>query len=146
MRSASSTSGFRGFPKLPRGHHGILVDRCLSQGFARSIDRFDRFRAAHLEQVYDNAASTLDVDFLTAAGDAGWAVFTQNPEMRRTPPEMQVILEHGTRVFTLANAQLPEAGKGMLFGRHLVSIRRRLERDGPCFWRLYEDRKSRDVK
>lgn len=140
-----SDSTFRGFPRLPKGHHGVLVDRCLTPSVARSLNRFNRFVAAHLSEVYDNNERTQDVEFLAAAGDAGWAVFTQNFDMRKTPPEMQAIRDHGTRVFTLTAANLPDAGKGMLFGRHLISMRRRLEKPGPCFWRLYEERKTYDL-
>ncbi len=144
--SESSWTTFRGFPRLPKGRTGILVDRCLPKGIAPTFSRFKGFHAIDLAEVYDDSERTPDVQFLTDAGDHGWAVFTQNDEMLREPDEMAAIREHGTRVFTLTSSQLTVAGKGVLFGRHLVTIRRRLARPGPCFWRLYEDRKSHDIK
>ena len=96
----------------------------------------------HLTDVYDDAPNTPDVRFLADAGDAGWSVFTQNWTMFRVPLEWEAIQAHQTKVFTLTNATLTDPGKGLMFGRHLVSIRRRMSKPGPCFWRLYEERKD----
>jgi hypothetical protein len=78
-----------------------------------------------------------DVDFLADAGRHGWGVLTQNYRMWQDPDEREAIELSSTRVFSLASAQHTSLGKGLTFGRHLLSIRRRMQRDEPCFWRLY---------
>jgi hypothetical protein len=118
------------------------VDRCLSPRLAVGIGRFTRLSGVSLAQVFSQASATEDEQFLGAAGQAGWAVFTQNDVMLRNPAQMQVIRENETQVFTLTNSQLGTEGSGLVFGRWLTTIRRRMTRPGACSWRLYEDRKA----
>ncbi|CCI51328.1 hypothetical protein BN13_10066 [Nostocoides jenkinsii Ben 74] len=40
------------------------------------------------------------------------------------------------RVFSLDDPNASKTLKGLVLGRHLLSIRRRLHRPDPCFWRL----------
>jgi PIN like domain len=121
------------------------VDRCLSPRLAVGIGRFTQLTGVSLAQVFTTASATEDEQFLGAAGEAGWAVFTQNDLMLRNPAQMAVIRDHSTQVFTLTNSQLGTEGSGLVFGRWLVTIRRRMAKSGPCFWRLYEDRKTHDI-
>lgn len=86
-----------------------------------------------------------DEIFLAEAGHHGWIVLTQNFRMWRVAAERQAIVDNGTRVFSLANAQLTSIGKGLVFGRHLLSILRRAKRQDACFWRLYTDRTIKDL-
>jgi hypothetical protein len=72
--------------------------------------------------------------------------FTQNDVMLRNPAQMQVVRENETQVFTLTNSQLGTEGSGLVFGRWLTTIRRRMTRPGACFWRLYEDRKAHHIR
>lgn len=122
------------------------MDKCLSPKLAKGVNRFQGFVGVSLGEVFTHAEVTEDWQFLGAAGEAGWAVFTQNDAMLRVPHEMRVIRDQGTRVFTLTNSQLGTEGAGLVFGRWLVTMRRRIDRaPGPCFWRLYEDRKQHDL-
>lgn len=131
---------------MPRGEHGVLVDKCLARRLATGLSRFKGFRAVFLDEVFTNHAQTQDEQFLGAAGEHGWSVFTQNDEMIRNPVEMAVVRAEGTKVFTLTNSHLGAEGGGLVFGRWLVTIRRRTAEPGPCFWRLYEDRKTHDIR
>lgn len=147
MNSTSSVSTFRGFPRLPSGTHGLLIDRCLANGLARTFARFNGVQAVDLREVYTDDQFTPDTQFLLDAGRHGWGVLTQNDAMLREPDEMAAIREAHTRLFTLTSSQLTAAGKGVLFGRHLLSINRRMRvGPGPCFWRLYEHRIQKDIR
>lgn len=126
----------------------LLVDRCLSPEMAAAVNLADGLRVASLADAYgDKIAQALqDVDFLEAAGRHGWGVLTQNVRMWRTPPERTVIEAHGVRVFCLASSQLTRQGQGLVVGRHLLSIRRRLTRGGACFWRIHANGKVTDLR
>lgn len=141
-----SESTFRGFPALPRDEFGVLVDKCLSKRIVVGMNRFKGFRAVALDEVFSNHSRTEDEQFLGAAGEYGWSVFTQNDKMIRNPVQMALIQSEGAKVFTLTNSHLGADGGGLVFGRWLVTIRRRIAEPGPCFWRLYEDRKTHDIK
>lgn len=130
---------------MPRNQTGVLVDRCLSQRIATGLSRFKGFQGVFLDTVFTNSPLTQDEQFLGAAGEHGWAVFTQNDKMRLNPVQMEVIETMGTKVFTLTNSHLGADGGGLVFGRWLLTISRRIERPEPCFWRLYEDRKQHDL-
>lgn len=131
---------------MPSGHQGILIDKCLSKRLAVGLSRFKGFQGEQLATVFTNHSHTQDVQFIEAAGEHGWAVFTQNDKMLKNPAEMEAIRQSEAKVFTLTNSHLGLDGAGLVFGRWLVTIRRRLDQPGPCFWRLYEDRKVHDIK
>jgi hypothetical protein len=116
----------------------MLVDRCLAPEIALEISKMDGLYGIALAEHYgDQVAQDLaDVDFLANAGDAGWGVLTQNPRMWQVPDERNCMLEHRTRVFSLDDPNASKTLKGLVLGRHILSIRRRLRRDAPCFWRL----------
>ena len=96
--------------------------------------------------VFSDDAKTQDEQFLGAAGEAGWAVFTQNDKMLRNPAQMRTIRANDTKLFTLTNSHLGADGGGLVLGRWLLTIRRRMVQPGSCFWRLYEDKKIHDIK
>jgi hypothetical protein len=83
MRWNSSESTFNGFPRLPRDHQGVLIDKCLSRRIATGLSRFAGFRGVFLDEVFTNHSMTQDRQILGAAGEHGWAVFTQNHKMLR---------------------------------------------------------------
>jgi hypothetical protein len=127
-----------GRPKPRKSDHILLVDRCLTPLLAREISKIDGLYGISLaEQFGDEAAQSMpDVDFLAIAGAEQWGVLTQNPRMWRVTTERERILEHSTRVFSLDDASSSLILKGLVFGRHILSVRRRMERPGACFWRL----------
>ncbi|NYE01909.1 hypothetical protein BJY21_003093 [Kineosphaera limosa] len=85
----------------------------------------------------DEVAQTLaDITFLAEAGQRGWGVLTQNPRIWQVPQERTCIVESRTRVFSLDDPNASKTLKGLVLGRHILSIRRRLQRPDPCFWRL----------
>lgn len=91
------------------------------------------------------ALTVPDEVFLAEAGGQGWIVWTQNFRMWRVSAERQAIVDNGTKVFSLANAQHTSIGKGLIFGRHLLTIKRRAKRPDACFWRLYADSTRKDL-
>lgn len=126
----------------------LLVDRCMAPELASAVDMADGLRVASLADIYgDSTAQALqDVQFLEDAGRRGWGVLTQNVRMWRTPPERQVIEARDVRVFCLASSQLTRQGQGLVVGRHLLSIRRRLKRTDACFWRIHLNGKVTDLR
>lgn len=120
----------------------MLLDRSVDYRFAKELRRVPGLYAKSLSEMYgdDVAQSLADVVFLEEAGRHGWMVWTQNPTMWRVDAERQAIERHGTHVFNLGSANLTNPGKGFVFGRHFLSIKRRVGKPGPSFWRLYPDR------
>lgn len=135
-----------GWTKRPN-QVGILVDRCIDDRLARVLGSIPRVKALTLSDAYGEAAALTVADevFLADAGRQGWIVLTQNFKMWRVPAEQRAIVDNGTRVFSLASAQHTSIGKGLVFGRHLLTIMRRAKRPGACFWRLYADRTLKDL-
>lgn len=116
----------------------VLVDRCLSPEVAYEISKMDGLYGIPLKEQYgDQVAQQLpDVAFLAEAGQRGWGVLTQNPRMWQVPQERSCITDNRTRVFSLDDPNASKTLKGLVLGRYLLSIRRRLRRQDPCFWRL----------
>lgn len=137
---------FSGWSKRP-DQIGVLIDRCIDHRLGLEMRRIPGLRAASLAEMYgDEAAQHMaDVEFLAEAGHHGWQVWTQNPAMWRVDAERNAIINNGTQVFCIANPQLTTLGKGFVFGRHILSIRRRSQRPTPCFWRLYHMESKKDL-
>lgn len=127
-----------GRPRPRKGDHILLVDRCLAPEVAYEISKMDGLHAVPLRDQYgDNTAQRLeDVTFLAEAGQRGWGVLTQNPRMWQVPQERSCIIVNHARVFSLDDPNASKTLKGLVLGRHLLSIRRRLHRQDPCFWRI----------
>lgn len=127
-----------GRPQPRKNDHILLVDRCLAPEVAYEICKMDGMHGIPLRDHYgDETAQQLeDVTFLTEAGQRGWGVLTQNPRMWQVPHERDCIVGNGTRVFSLDDPNASKTLKGLVLGRHLLSVRRRLARPDPCFWRL----------
>lgn len=127
-----------GRPRPCKGDHILLVDRCLAPEVAYEICKMDGLHGIPLRDHYgDITAQALeDISFLTEAGRRGWGVLTQNPRMWQVPQERACIIEKHVRVFSLDDPNASKTLKGLVLGRHLLSIRRRLRRPDPCFWRL----------
>lgn len=127
---------------------GILLDRCVDDRLAHVLASIPRVKAMTLSDVYgpDAALTVQDEVFLAEAGRQGWIVLTQNFHMWRVPVERKAIVDNGTRVFSLASAQHTSIGKGLIFGRHLLTIVRRAKRPGACFWRLYTAGTRKDLR
>lgn len=121
---------------------GILLDRCVGDTAARELIRVPKLRVLTLDDAYGAGAGehVPDSQFLADAGRHHWMVWTQNPRMWHVPHEREAIEMHDTHVFCLASAQHLPVGKGFVFGRHFLSLRRRHGGGGPCFWRLYPGR------
>lgn len=127
-----------GRPRPRRSDLIVLVDRCLAPEVALEISKLDGLYGVSLYEHYGDAAAQHleDVTFLKEAGHHGWGILTQNPRMWQVPHERECINSSGTRVFTLDDPSASKTLKGLVLGRHLLSIRRRLARSDACFWRL----------
>lgn len=127
-----------GRPRPRKGDHILLVDRCLAPEVAYEISKLDGLYGVPLRDHYgDETAQQLeDITFLTEAGQCGWGVLTQNPRMWQVPQERTCIIDNGTRVYSLDDPNASKTLEGLVLGRHLLSVRRRLQRPNPCFWRL----------
>jgi hypothetical protein len=127
-----------GRPRPRKGDHILLVDRCLAPEVAYEISKLDGLHGVPLRDHYgDETAQQLeDITFLTEAGQRGWGVLTQNPRMWQVPQERDCIIDNRIRVYSLDDPNASKTLKGLVLGRHLLSVRRRLQRTDPCFWRL----------
>lgn len=125
--------------QLPRRHIGMLVDRCIPPSVARALDLIPMVRAVSLAEMYGDAcAQQLDDElFLEEAGRRGWIVLTSNFKMWRVAAQREAIVANHTRVFALANGQLSVPAQALVFGRWVLSMRRRAQRCDACFWRLH---------
>lgn len=127
-----------GRPGPRRGDHILLVDRCLAPEVAYEICKMAGLHGIALRDCCgdDTAQQLEDITFLAEAGRRGWGVLTQNPRMWQVLQERECIVDNGTRVFSLDDPNASKTLKGLVLGRHLLSVRRRLLRPDPCFWRL----------
>lgn len=127
-----------GRPRPRKADRVVLVDRCLAPEIACEITKMEGLYGIPLHEHYGDAAAhhLQDVNFLAEAGRRGWGVLTQNPRMWQIPQEQSCIIENGTRVFSLDDPNASKTLKGLVLGRHLLAVHRRLGRTGPCFWRL----------
>lgn len=130
-----------GWSKPPK-HVGILIDRSIDHRLAREVSKIPFITARGLDDVYcgDPRPSVPDSEWLAEAGQRGWMVWTQNPQIWFVDHERAAIISNRTHVFCLGSAQLVGAGKAFAYGRWWVSMYRRHRRPDPCFWRLYPDR------
>ncbi len=127
-----------GRPRPRKGDHILLVDRCLAPEIAYEISKMDGLYGIPLRDHYGDEIpqQVADITFLAEGGRREWGVLTQNPRMWRVPQERDCIVSSRTRVFSLDSANASQTLKGLVLGRHLLSIRRRLHRHDPCLWRL----------
>jgi hypothetical protein len=112
---------------------------------ARGLDRFTEIQAVHLDDVYDLPQSVSDVQWIGDAGDAGWIGVTQNFKIGHNEVEMETIRQHRTKVFSLCRADYPPITWGLVLGRNLLRIHRRVKRDEGCFWRISERPPIKDL-
>jgi PIN like domain len=102
----------------------LLVDRCLAPEVAYEISKMDGLYGIPLHEHYgDGAAQRLDdITFLAEAGQRGWGILTQNPRMWQVPQERTCIVDNHTRVFSLDDPNASKTLKGLVLGRHLLSV------------------------
>ena len=123
------------------------MDRCLSPAFSDALNKSPEITACHLRDVYGEGPGQFvqDVDWIRECGRHGWVAITQNPKIGSTPREIDAIVEHGAKVFSLAKADLPPHEQGLIVGRYLLRVARRDRRPGGCFWRIHLERPQQDV-
>ena len=83
----------------------------------------------------DTAGGLEDITFSPRPDGAAGASLTQNPAYGKSPGSGPVS-SSTERVVSLDDPNASKTLKGLVLGRHLLSIRRRLHRPDPCFWRL----------
>jgi hypothetical protein len=100
-----------------------------------------------LSDVYGESAGHIvpDVQWIEDCGKLGWVAVTKNPKIGHTPVEIDAIVEHRTRVFSIAKADLTREENGLILGRHLLRMIRRSGRRDGCFWRLYLGEPKKDL-
>lgn len=121
------------------------MDRCLSKSFVRGLKTFG-FDVVSLHDIYGDDGTTVDdVTWIRDSAAHHYLAFTSNPKIWFVQHERAAILDSGAKVFSIANAQQSRDGKALVFGRHILSIARRRDRPGPCFWRLTPDGVTYDL-
>lgn len=125
-----------GRPRPRKGDLIFLVNRCLAPEVAYEICKMDGLHGIPLCDHYgDETAQGLeDIAFLTEAGQRGWGVLTQSPRMWQVPQSEPASssIEHGSSPWTTPTPARPSRA----WSSGAISIRRRLLRPDPCFWRL----------
>lgn len=131
--SATST-GWRTSNRGPK----VLLDRSLSTRLAPVL-RLALIHCLTLEDVYGRkgAEQAPDTQWIEDAATHGYAVFTANPRILQVKHEREAIETHGTKVFCIAKPNGTRETRAYIYGRHILSILRRMKKPGPCFWRLY---------
>lgn len=130
----TTSSGWRASSKRPK----ILLDRSLSSRLAPVL-KLALIDCLTLEDVYGRAGAEQapDVQWIEDAARHGYAVFTANPRILSVKLEREAIEAHGTKVFCIAKPDGTRETRAYIYGRHILSIMRRMKKPGPCFWRLY---------
>ena len=113
-----------------------MADRCIAVGLAKALPQFG-FKVLTLGDVYGNDGKHVeDTTWIRDAAQNGYVVFTANPAIFSVAHEKAAVMEHGAKIFCIANPNQTRDGRGLIFGRHLLQIVRRSRREGACFWRL----------
>lgn len=124
----------------------LLLDRCIAPPMADGLRKFGYTVIPMRDHYGKNGAQFVsDVEWIRDAHANGWVVLTANPKILFTAHEIDLIEELGVRVFCLASAQHNRESRGLVIGRHLLTIQRRWIRDGPVFWRLDPGQITKDL-
>ncbi len=129
----------RGGSKRSR-ERNVLLDRCVPPSIIRALNHF-QITVRTLEDVYPGRSEDVqDVEWIRDCGQHGWLGLTQNFLIGHTPIEKAAIRESGAQVVTYTSANLAADTRAMIYGRHLLTIRRHCRVPGPGLWKLYHDR------
>lgn len=129
----------RGGSKKSR-ERNVLLDRCVPPSIIRALNHF-QIVVQTLEDVYPGRSQNVqDVEWIRDCGTHGWLGLTQNFRIGRTPIEKAAIVDSGAQVVTYASADLAADTRAMIYGRHLLTIRRHCQVSGPGLWKIYHDR------
>lgn len=124
----------------------LLLDRCVAPAMASGLRKFG-YTVLPMREHYgvQGEQSVEDTRWIRDAHQHGWAVVTANPKILTVAHEIDLIVELGVRVFCIANPNHNRETRGLIVGRHLLTIQRRWVRDGPVFWRLYPEQIRKDL-
>lgn len=129
----------RGGSKRSR-ERNVLLDRCVPPSIIRALNHF-QITVRTLEDVYPGRSQNVqDVEWIRDCGAHQWMGLTQNFRIGRTPIEKAAIVDSGAQVVTYASADLAADTRAMIYGRHLLTIRRHCRATGPGLWKIYHDR------
>ncbi|RCV49902.1 PIN-like domain-containing protein [Marinitenerispora sediminis] len=121
----------------------FFLDRCLGRKIAQEL-RGKGWTVHLVADVFpDDGQETSDTDWIAHGISRGWALLTQDDRIRYRASELAALAD-GTRVpFCLSSAKLTAAAKVDRFIAAGDDIRRAIQRGGPAFCRVYEDRVER---
>jgi D-serine deaminase-like pyridoxal phosphate-dependent protein len=92
------------------------------------------FDVVHMRDHYPNGGQdTEDVEWIRDSAAHGYIAITCNPYLIGVPHEKEAILATGAKVFSISKANHTRDGRALIFGRHLLRIKRRARVDGGCF-------------
>lgn len=116
----------------------FFVDRSLGRVRVPRLLREDGWDVVTLAEHYGIPAdeAVQDIDWLTLAGEQGWAVLMKDDRIRYRGAERAALTTSGVAAFCLASANLNVAAMAGLFISHRTEIWRRAADGGPAFYAI----------
>lgn len=119
-----------------REPHAVFVDRSLGKRLLAGL-RLMGFRPLHMGEVYeDDGKGIEDVRWIAEATERGYPIVSKDKKLWVNPAEVMIIRETRARVFVVGMGDVGSAAMGLILGRHILTVRRRMRRDGGCLWVL----------
>lgn len=123
----------------------VLLDRCIPPGVGAALSHFGAEHRTLYDMYGPRSQSVADVEWIEDSANEGLVVLTQNFRIARVPHEAEAVRKFGARVLSYHRAQLTKEAKALILGRHMQTLRRLHEHEGPAFWRVRPDGMSRDI-
>lgn len=116
----------------------FFMDRSLGRFRVPQRLRVDGWDVVTLAEHYGVPAdeSIQDVEWLTLAGEQGWAVLMKDDRIRYRSAEREALTAGGIKAFCLSSANLATAAMAELFIAHKAEIWKQAAEAGPAFYAI----------
>ncbi|MDQ3052418.1 MAG: hypothetical protein M3R66_00865 [Actinomycetota bacterium] len=120
----------------PEGLPELFLDRSLGRRQVPDLLRVAGLRLRTLAEVYGIPADedVDDVDWLTRAGQEGWAVLMKDERIRYRPAEHATVITHNVRAFCLTSGNLRAAAMAHQYLAVLHDIAEVCQQPGPFLY------------
>lgn len=129
----------------PDGLPDLFLDRSLGRIKVPSLLRAAGLRLVTLSEHYGIPADerVADEEWLTVAGQRGWAVFMKDTRVRYRVPERHAVQRHDVRCFCLSSQQLSADAMAVRFLANLDAITQACADAGPFIYAVHANRIER---
>lgn len=121
---------------LSRKPGAVFVDRSIGKRTAFGLAILG-LHPVWIGDVYENDGKLVDdVVWIPEASRLGYPILTKDRRIWVNPHEVDCVLESDARVFVVGDGNISSVRMALLFGRHFLPVRRRMNLPGGCLWIL----------